>query len=467
MSFRILTRFSTRFLGAFTRRLPPSSRNGCFTWAILNRRFTGFAGRIFTLICKPRITHNSPLAQADALIFVASEGGSTWGFAQALHAALLQAGRRVHTTGLENFQTTAATQQVFILAATYGDGQAPAHAAQAQARIAAQPVRPLPVTVLGFGDRQYPAFCSFAKALDAQLRTRGWPTLLPLECIHQQSGQEFARWGKTLAQALGQVLVLDYVPQLPPTTALTLRSRQDYPGAQDGRPAAILRFDWPRPGWFERLRGHGLAPFAPGDLVAILAPGSSVPRYYSLASGSADGFLEICVRQWPGGLCSTHLLGLQPGAQVPAFIRPNPGFALQGRQPSVLLIGAGTGVAPLAGFIRRNDRRTPMHLYLGARDPAHDHYFGADIKRWLTERRVASVHTAFSRVPGGGGYVQDALRRDAQRLRALLADGAMVRVCGSRPMASAVTEVLDTIAATLGLSVRELKATGRYAEDLF
>ena len=108
-----------------------------------------------------------------------------------------------------------------------------------------------------------------------------------------------------------------------------------------------------------------------------------------------------------------------------------------------------------------------MHLYLGARDPAHDHYFGADIKRWLTERRVASVHTAFSRVPGGGGYVQDALRRDAQRLRALLADGAMVRVCGSRPMASAVTEVLDTIAATLGLSVRELKATGRYAEDLF
>ena len=66
-------------------------------------------------------------------------------------------------------------------------------------------MRPLPVTVLGFGDRQYPAFCSFAKALDAQLRTRGWPTLLPLECIHQQSGQEFARWGKTLAQALKQI----------------------------------------------------------------------------------------------------------------------------------------------------------------------------------------------------------------------------------------------------------------------
>ena len=74
-----------------------------------------------------------------------------------------------------------------------------------------------------------------------------------------------------------------------------------------------------------------------------------------------------------------------------------------------------------------------MHLYLGARVPAHDHYFGADIKRWLTERRVASVHTAFSRVPGGGGYVQDALRRGAPRLRALLAEGAMVRGWGGGP----------------------------------
>jgi sulfite reductase (NADPH) flavoprotein alpha-component len=45
-------------------------------------------------------------------------------------------GHRVHTSALENFQTTAATRQVFVLAATYGDGQAPAHASHALARIA-------------------------------------------------------------------------------------------------------------------------------------------------------------------------------------------------------------------------------------------------------------------------------------------------------------------------------------------
>ena len=409
----------------------------------------------------PHITGNSPLAQADVLIFVASEGGSTWGFAQALQDALIHSGHRVHTSALEHFQATPATRQVFVLAATYGEGQAPTHAKGALERITKQTASTVPVTVLGFGDRQYPAFCAFAEMLEQTLRTRGWPALLLLECIHQQSSQQFTRWGQALAQALGEPLVLDYVPRVPPTTALTLVARQGYREHSD-EPTAILRFAWPAQGGGARL-GH----FAAGDLVGILAPGSAVPRYYSLASGSQDGFLEICVRLLPGGLCSTHLLGLQPGDSIAAFIRSNPGFALPRTRRPVLLIGAGTGVAPLAGFIRRNDRHTPMHLYFGGRDPGQDFYFGPEIQRWLAEGRLASVQTVFSRIPEGGGYVQDALRRDAERIRALLAQGALVRVCGSRAMAKGVTEALDAILAPLSLNVATLKAKERYAEDIF
>ena len=414
----------------------------------------------------PHITGNTPLAQADVLIFVASEGGSTWGFAQTLQDALSQGGHRVHTSALENFRTTAATRQVFVLAATYGEGQAPAHASSALEHIAGHSASAVPATVLGFGDRQYPTFCAFAVALDQTLRAQGWPALLPLECIHQQSGQQFARWGDALAQALGEPLALEHVPRVPPTATLTLMARQDYPGVT-GQATAILRFAWPAEGPGARLRGHGLARFAAGDLVGIVPPGSAVPRYYSLASGWKDGFLEICVRQMPGGLCSTHLLGLQQGDSIAAFIRPNPGFALPRTRRPVLLIGAGTGVAPLAGFIRRNDRRRPMHLYFGGRDPARDFYFGPDIQRWLGEGRLATLQTVFSRVPDGGGYVQDALRRDAERVRGLLAQGAIVRVCGSRAMAQGVAETLDMVLAPLQLSVSKLKAKERYAEDVF
>jgi sulfite reductase (NADPH) flavoprotein alpha-component len=415
---------------------------------------------------EPHITGNTPMAQADVLIFVASEGGSTWGFAQTLQDALTQGGHCVHTSALENFRTTPATRQVFVLAATYGEGQAPVHASHALEHITKLKARPVPVTVLGFGDRQFPAFCAFAEAIDKTLRAQGWSALLPLECIHQQSGQQFARWGVALAQALGEPLVLEHVPRVPPTAALTLTARQDYSGVS-GQATAILRFAWPSQGLGTRLRGHGLARFAAGDLVGIVPPGSAVPRFYSLASGWKDGFMEICVRQMPGGVCSKHLLALEMGGRITAFIRSNPGFVLPRTRRPVLLIGSGTGVAPLAGFIRRNDRLAPMHLYFGGRNPAQDFYFGPEIKRWLGEGRLATLQTVFSRVPDGGGYVQDALRRDAESLRSLFARGAIVRVCGSRAMACGVAETLDMVLGSLQLSVSKLKAEERYAEDVF
>jgi sulfite reductase (NADPH) flavoprotein alpha-component len=414
----------------------------------------------------PKITGNAPMAQADVLIFVASEGGSTWGFAQTLQDALRKCGHRVHTSALENFQTTTATQHVFLLATTYGEGQAPTHASGALERISKLKASKVPVSVLGFGDRQYPAFCAFAEALERQLRSQGWPALLPLECIHQQSAQQFARWGLALAQALNEPLVLEHVPRVPPTTVLTLIGRQNFALA-GGQPTAILRFAWPKDGLRSRLGTRGLAWFSAGDLVGIVPPGSSVPRFYSLASGWQDGFLEVCVRQMPGGQCSTHLLGLQIHDTIHAFIRPNPGFALPQTRKPVLLIGAGTGVAPLAGFIRRNDRMRPMHLYFGGRDPVQDFYFGSEIERWLGEGRLASLQTVFSRVPGGGGYVQDALRRDAERVRHWVSQGAIVRVCGSRAMAHGVADALDVALAPLQLSVAKLKSKERYAEDVF
>jgi sulfite reductase (NADPH) flavoprotein alpha-component len=448
---------------------------GAWVWAVV----LGFVGASIPLFwitgsllwwqarsLTPRITDNASVSQANMLIFVASESGTTWGFAQALHQALVHNGHRVHVGALENFQTGATTRHIFVMAATYGDGQAPAHAASALQRIAQTPAGAAPVSVLGFGDRQFTAFCAYAEAIEQTMRDRGWPQLLPLEKIHQQSPQEFARWGNALSQALHEPLTLDYVPRLPRTTELTLISRQQFPGAV-GEPSTILRFHWPAQSRWDRLMGRGLSHFYAGDLIGIVPPDSPVPRYYSLASGWRDGFVEICVRKMAGGVCSSYLHTLQPGDTVPAFIRANPEFALGGTHKPAVLIGAGTGVAPLAGFIRRNLRRASMHLFYGIRDPAKDYYFGEEIQGWLKDHRLSSLQTTFSRVPDGGGYVQDALRRDTARLRKLLSSGAIVRVCGSRPMSTGVAQALDEILAPLHLSVARLKASGRYAEDIF
>lgn len=414
----------------------------------------------------PSLADNSPARRADVLIFVASEGGTTWGFAKALHDALVRDGHAVHTAPLERFQVPGSARQVFILAASYGDGQAPAHAARALDRIAGLATGAVPVSVLGFGDRQFPAFCGYAEALDRNLRASGWPQTLPLECIHQQSAQQFGRWGAALSEALGEKLTLNYAPRIPPTFSLELVERQDYEGGGIG-PAAILRLRWQDRGLFARLLGRSLPNFKAGDLVGVIPPGSPVPRFYSLASSFRDGFLEICVRRMPDGVCSGFLHGLKPGDCIQAFIKANPGFTLDASRHPVVLIGAGTGVAPLAGFIRANARKTPMFLYFGARNPDQDFYFGTVIRRWLNEGRLSALCTAFSRVKGGGGYVQDALRRDADHLRSLVSKGAVLRVCGSRPMATGVVEALNEILAPLTLSVHQLRERGRYAEDVF
>lgn len=410
---------------------------------------------------------NIPARTADTVILVGSEGGSTWGFARTLHAALSANGHKVHTVTMDGVaRSYPAAQRMFLLTATHGDGTAPASAGAFLERlgeIGAPP--PFRFAVLGFGDRQFPQFCRFARDVDAALMRRGWTSLLPLETIDRQSPQEFARWGKALSAVMGEDLVLAHVPEQPRTHALTLIDRIDY-GTEVQAPTCVLRFALPRSSLLARLTGRGGPQFSAGDLLAVVPPGETLPRYYSLASSARDAFVEICVRKHPGGLCSGLLHGLRPGDRIEAFVKANPSFRpAQGRKP-VILIGAGTGIGPLAGFIRANEGRRPLHLYFGGRDPESDFLYGRQIQGWLDDRRLTSLSAIFSRVKGGG-YVQDRLRADADRLRVLIGEGAQVLVCGGREMAAGVRETLGELLVPAGLTPGLLKNEGRYLEDVY
>lgn len=129
--------------------------------------------------------------------------------------------------------------------------------------------------------------------------------------------------------------------------------------------------------------------------------------------------LEICVRKHPNGVCSGFLHELPEGAPIEAFIQPNPHFRpASGKQP-VILIGAGTGIGPLAGFIRNNKARHPMHLYWGGRNPASDFLYEPELNRYLADQRLTRLQAAFSQVQDRS-YVQDRLISDAMALRRLI-----------------------------------------------
>ncbi|WP_445487247.1 PepSY domain-containing protein [Rhodopseudomonas sp. RCAM05734] len=442
-------------LGLMALGVPTMGATGMLIW------LAGRRGR-------PRIRGNQPAGRAGTILLVGSEGGSTWGFATTLHSALKQAGQSVHVAPMSAFAPGryGRAERIIVLAATYGDGAAPASAKGFLDRLNAADRAPkAPLAVLGFGDPSFPAYCAFAKVVAAAAKAKGWPELLPLDTIDRQSPQDFTRWGRALGQALGMRLELSHQPVLPVTETLTLVSRRDY-GAEVQAPTAILRFALPCTKLWQRLVGAGFARFDAGDLIGILPEGSPVPRFYSLASARRDGFIEIVVRKHPGGLASSQPTALEPGDTVTAFLQRNPVFQPgRGRAP-LILIGAGTGIGPLAGFARGNARRRPLHLFFGMRHPDSDFFYGEELPGWRDDGRLTRLVTAASR-GARPHYVQDALRGDATQVAKLIRDGARVMVCGGRDMAAGAADALAEILAPIGLTPAALKAEGRYVEDVY
>ena len=150
-------------LGLMALGVPVMGATGTLIWLAARR------GR-------PRLKGNAPIAKAETVILVGSEGGSTWGFATTLQKALREAGQTVHAAPLASFDAARLTHahRVIILASTYGDGDEPASARGFLAKLEAMQVPPAArLAVLGFGDSSFPSFCGYAQRISSRRRCQG------------------------------------------------------------------------------------------------------------------------------------------------------------------------------------------------------------------------------------------------------------------------------------------------------
>lgn len=157
------------------------------------------------------------------------------------------------------------------------------------------------------------------------------------------------------------------------------------------------------------------------------------------------------------GVATSYLKALQPGSIAQIAIRKSPPPFHLPTDPSVpvVMICAGTGIAPFRGFVQdraikrastapdaKSTDLAPAVLIVGCRDPSIDAIHADELQEWESQGAV-KVYYAYSRKSDkseGCKYAQDRLWREREEITKMFNEGARVYVCGSSALGKGVNE---------------------------
>lgn len=223
-------------------------------------------------------------------------------------------------------------------------------------------------------------------------------------------------------------------------------------------------------------------------LVSALRP--LQPRLYSLASSLSAAPDEAHLTVSPvryelhgeqrGGVASCMLADrTELDATLPVYIQSNPHFRLPGDDVPIIMVGAGTGVAPYRSFMQEREVRGAegkSWLFFGERNFRTDFLYQTEWQSWLKDKMLTRMDVAFSRDRTEKLYVQHRMKEQARDIFAWLEEGAHIYVCGDATnLAPDVHEALIGIVADeahIGREaaedyVRSLQADHRYQRDVY
>ncbi|MFM9928264.1 cytochrome P450 [Variovorax sp. H27-G14] len=244
------------------------------------------------------------------------------------------------------------------------------------------------------------------------------------------------------------------------------------------------------------LEQHAACELGFAEFLAMLPPMRARP--YSISSSplwnDAHCTLTFAVVDAPAlsghgryqGSASSMLAACAPGARVSVAVRPShtPFHPPASPETPVVMVCAGTGIAPFRGFVQERaiqaaaGRRVgPALLFFGCDHPGVDDLYRDEFDAWQAAGAV-SVRRAHSAAPVDGvEFVQHRLWADRTEVAELFRAGAHVYVCGDgRRMAPAVRETFveiyrDAADVSLEAAMRWAdkieRETGRYVADVF
>jgi len=224
-----------------------------------------------------------------------------------------------------------------------------------------------------------------------------------------------------------------------------------------------------------------------GEFVGLSNP--IKPRYYSISSSSFvyPKVAHITVGVVEGlsptgrlhkGLASTFLAGLEVGDHALVLVKKSSFRLPQDLSLPVIMIGPGTGVAPMRGFIqeRKASKATgETVLVYGCRDE-FDYIYRTELESYRDDGTLSLLDVAYSRIQSDKVYVQHKVVENGAYLYKLLLKGAYVYICGdARVMAPDVRKAFVDILQQYGDMnsvlaeefVASLRHTQRYNEDVW
>ena len=196
------------------------------------------------------------------------------------------------------------------------------------------------------------------------------------------------------------------------------------------------------------------------EFLELLSP--LAPRYYSIASApdksnSVSILYKKVQYQNQGrqrfGVASCVSADAKEEMSFEVEFKSNPTFKLPNDLATpIIMIGAGTGLAPFIGFMQQRELESRVNkdcaenlLFFGETYQTTNCLFCDELDRWQSAGLV-TVFYAFSRDQKEKQYVQHQIEKQSLRIWTLLNDGAHIYICGSqKTMAASVKETILNI----------------------
>ncbi|WP_197482056.1 PepSY domain-containing protein [Polaribacter atrinae] len=403
----------------------------CF--AILFFIFSGFAmtlqRRKKTTIIKNKFHKN----EAEYIILVGSETGSTFNFATAFYKALIASGKTVFLSELNQYTSYKKATNLIIFTATYGEGEAPINAKKFISKIESTPQNNiLNFSVVGFGSKEYKQYCQFAILVHANLQLHDkFTPILPISKINNQSFSDFNQWLEEWNTFHKTELTITSESLL-----TTNKKEQEF--------TVIDKTDINIDDTFLiQLKPNKRTTFESGDLLSITPKNETRSRLYSIAK--IDHTILLSIKKHEFGLCSTYFNSLHKTDKMIASVQKNVAFHLPKKAKEVILIANGTGIAPFLGMINGKKSNTKVHLFWGGRTKESFKIYKDTINTAIENKELTSFYTAYSQEEKEKIYVQNILEQQATLIANTLKNGNTIMICGSIVMQKGVTKVLEEI----------------------